>query len=40
VKRGGDWSNDADYCRVANRSGNSPGNEYDYLGFRRVRAAQ
>lgn len=40
VARGGYWSSFADYCRVAFRYYSSPGLEYDYLGFRLVRAAQ
>ncbi len=40
VERGGNWGNNANYCRVADRSIDSPGSEYGSLGFRLVRAAQ
>ena len=36
VKRGGNWNNNANNCRVANRNNNSPGNENNNLGFRLV----
>ena len=36
VFRGGSWYNDAGYCRVALRCGNSPGNRSRALGFRVV----
>ena len=34
VYRGGSWNGDAQYCRSADRIGNSPGNRYGSLGFR------
>ncbi|MBL7785489.1 MAG: SUMF1/EgtB/PvdO family nonheme iron enzyme [Chitinophagales bacterium] len=34
VIRGGSWSSSAQYCRVAIRNDRTPGNRYDYLGFR------
>jgi formylglycine-generating enzyme required for sulfatase activity len=34
VNRGDSWSGSAGYCRVANRSLNSPGSSYGNLGFR------
>ena len=34
VFRGGSWYNNARYCRVSNRSNNSPGYSDDNLGFR------
>lgn len=34
VLRGGSWYNDAEFCRVANRIGNLPGNSLDSIGFR------
>jgi formylglycine-generating enzyme required for sulfatase activity len=34
VERGGAWSFDAEYCRSANRSSNTPGNRNYSLGFR------
>ena len=36
MKRGGNWNNNANNCRVANRNNNSPGNENNNLGFRLV----
>ncbi len=39
VFRGGGWYSLAGYCRSAYRSGSSPGNSRDYLGFRLVRSA-
>ena len=36
VVRGGGWSYDATYCRVADRGGYGPGIRYDLLGFRLV----
>jgi len=36
VKRGGNWNNNANNCRVANRNNTSPGNENNNLGFRLV----
>jgi formylglycine-generating enzyme required for sulfatase activity len=39
VGRGGNWSYDANGCRVAGRNGGSPGNEGNALGFRLVRSA-
>jgi formylglycine-generating enzyme required for sulfatase activity len=38
VMRGGSWNFDAQYCRSANRSGNSPVNRIYYLGFRLSRS--
>jgi len=37
VRRGGSWNHDAEFCRVANRYRNSPGNSYDHLGLRIAR---
>jgi len=34
VFRGGSWSNDAQVCRAANRSGVTPGLRFRFLGFR------
>lgn len=34
VDRGGGYNGTASYCRVANRSSNSPGNSYNSLGLR------
>ena len=39
VYRGGGWGSDAGRCRSADRSGFTPGNAYDSLGFRLVRSA-
>ena len=39
-ERGGGWSDDANYCRVAYRVSSDPGYGYNDLGFRLVRAAQ
>jgi formylglycine-generating enzyme required for sulfatase activity len=36
VNRGGSWNNNAQYCRVADRSYDVPGSSYDYLGLRLV----
>ena len=36
VRRGGSWSHDASYCRVAYRGTSSPGARGNYLGFRVV----
>ena len=36
VRRGGSWGNSASGCRVANRGNFSPGDRYNYLGFRVV----
>ena len=36
VIRGGSWLDSASYCRVAFRGSISPGNRYNYLGFRVV----
>jgi formylglycine-generating enzyme required for sulfatase activity len=38
VRRGGGWSYDASYCRVANRGNSSPGYSYYVVGFRPVLA--
>ncbi len=38
LKRGGDWGNDALYCRVANRSPYNPGSSFVNMGFRILRA--
>ena len=40
VGRGGCWNYSAYFCRVAVRFSFSPGIEFDFLGFRLVRAAQ
>ena len=40
VCRGGGWSGDADYCKVASRGINYPYRSGDNLGFRLVRSAQ
>jgi len=34
VTRGGGWGDDAGYCRVSFRGGDTPGNRYYYLGLR------
>jgi len=34
VKRGGNWNNNANNCRVANRNNNNPGNSNNNIGFR------
>ncbi|MBN1355754.1 SUMF1/EgtB/PvdO family nonheme iron enzyme [bacterium] len=34
VKRGGNWNNNAQSCRSANRNNNTPGNRNNNLGFR------
>jgi len=34
VKRGGNWNNNAQNCRSANRNNNSPGNRNNNLGLR------
>ncbi|MBK6931779.1 MAG: SUMF1/EgtB/PvdO family nonheme iron enzyme [Saprospirales bacterium] len=36
VVRGGGWSNDPEYCRVAYRGGSNPDNRSYYMGFRLV----
>jgi formylglycine-generating enzyme required for sulfatase activity len=36
VLRGGGWSNDASYCRVAHRDNSIPSNSYRNYGFRLV----
>ena len=36
VKRGGNWNNNTNNCRVANRNNDSPDNENNNLGFRLV----
>jgi len=36
VKRGGDWSGFASFCKVAHRSSNSPGASGNFVGFRVV----
>ncbi len=36
VFRGGSWNNDAQYCRSANRNGNTPTNRSRNIGFRPV----
>ena len=38
VNRGGSWSYDAQYCRSADRNGNTPGDRDYYLGFRPSRS--
>ncbi|MCX6868862.1 MAG: RNA-directed DNA polymerase [Verrucomicrobia bacterium] len=40
VLRGGNWNNNADNCRVANRNNNSPGNTNNNIGFRTVRSSE
>lgn len=37
VLRGGSWYFNPQYCRVANRDNNSPGNRNDGMGFRLAR---
>ena len=37
VLRGGSWYSHPQFCRVAVRSGNAPGNRGNYLGFRLAR---
>ncbi len=37
VMRGGSWLYHARYVRAASRDADSPGNRYDYLGFRLAR---
>mgnify|MGYP006276939991 CR=1 FL=1 len=37
VNRGGSWSYNAQYARVAYRHGGGPGYRYDLLGFRLSR---
>ncbi len=34
VKRGGNWNNNANNCRVANRNNNNPNNSNNNIGFR------
>lgn len=34
VKRGGNWNNNANNCRVANRNNNNPNNSNNNNGFR------
>jgi len=36
VIRGGSWNLSAEFCRSASRYGFTPGNRYDYVGFRLV----
>ena len=36
VFRGGGWLNNAGYCRSADRIGDTPGYEYDFLGLRAL----
>jgi len=36
VLRGGGWSNDAEYCRSANRRGGTPDGRGYFVGFRLV----
>jgi formylglycine-generating enzyme required for sulfatase activity len=36
VLRGGSWDYDRNYARAASRIRNSPGDRYDYVGFRVV----
>ena len=38
ILRGGDWSNNADYCRVSVRFWLSPGSRVNYLGLRLSRS--
>ena len=40
VIRGGNWNNNANNCRVANRNNNSPGNTNNNIGFRTVRNSE
>ncbi len=40
VLRGGNWNNNANNCRVANRNNNSPGNSNNNNGFRCVRSSE
>jgi formylglycine-generating enzyme required for sulfatase activity len=40
VVRGGSWDANAGYCHVTSRSGNSPGNSYNILGFRLARSSE
>ncbi len=37
VLRGGSWDDYAGYCRSALRNGGTPGDGYDFMGFRAVR---
>lgn len=39
VYRGGNWSHNAYYCRVADRSYNDPGYDYFIIGFRLARSS-
>jgi len=39
VRRGGSWGIDPQYARVANRGRSAPGDRYDFLGVRLLRAA-
>ncbi|MCB5263836.1 MAG: hypothetical protein LHW54_03435 [Candidatus Cloacimonetes bacterium] len=34
MKRGGNWNNSANNCRVANRNNNNPNNSNNNIGFR------
>ncbi|MCK9557184.1 MAG: hypothetical protein PHO85_00485 [Candidatus Cloacimonetes bacterium] len=34
MKRGGNWNNNANNCRVANRNNNNPNNGNNNIGFR------
>ncbi|MCR4574720.1 MAG: hypothetical protein K5787_13255 [Lentisphaeria bacterium] len=34
MKRGGNWNNNAQNCRSANRNNNNPSNNNNNLGFR------
>jgi len=38
VLRGGSWNNNSSYLRAANRNGNSPDIEFNFVGFRCVRS--
>jgi len=38
VKRGGNWNNNAQNCRSANRNNNNPSNRNNNIGFRLARA--
>ncbi len=40
VARGGNWNNDAAYCRAARRYNDDPGDAYGSLGFRCVRTVR